>query len=158
MTANSATFTGASGHKYAFYSAVTDNVGLVQATLAGAQATTTVKLPTPTPTPPPVIVTSVHWETIKVKTGNGKKAKPKSETALEIDFSGLVAVSGDLAAYQLASVTTTKVKKNTVTTYKPIKLISALPASSPMTRRFHSCPRPSRTSRRPTDSRSSRPI
>ena len=60
---------------------------------------------------PPVTVTSVHWETIKVKVGNGNKAKTKSETALEIEFSGLVAGSGDLAAYQLSSVTTKKVKK-----------------------------------------------
>jgi hypothetical protein len=37
-----------------------------------------------------------------------------------------------LAAYQLSSVTTKKVKKKTVTTYKPIKLNSALPSSSPM--------------------------
>ena len=86
----------------------------------------------PPPPPPPVTVTSVHWETIKVKVGNGKKAKTKSETVLEIDFSGLVAGSGDLAAYQLSSVTTKKVKKKPVTTYKPIKLTSAVPASSPM--------------------------
>ena len=81
---------------------------------------------------PPVIVTSVHWETIKVKVGSGEKAKTKSETALEIEFSGLVAGSGDLAAYQLSSVTTKKVKKKPVATYKPIKLTAALPASSPL--------------------------
>ena len=68
-------------------------------------------------------------ETIKVKVGKGKKAKTKSETALEIQFSGLVAGSGDLAAYQLSSVTTKKVKKKVVTSYKPIRLTSALPAS-----------------------------
>jgi hypothetical protein len=79
-----------------------------------------------------VIVTSVQWETIKVRSGNGKKAKTKSETVFEIDFSGLVAGSENLAAYQLASVTTKKVKKKVVTTDKPIKLISAVPATSPM--------------------------
>ena len=77
-----------------------------------AQATTKVSLPTPPPPspPPPVIVTSVRWETIKVKVGNGKRARTKSETALEIQFSGLVAGTGDLAAYQLSSVTTRRVK------------------------------------------------
>jgi hypothetical protein len=80
-----------------------------------------------------VIVTSVHWETIKVKVGSGKKAKMKSETVLEIGFSGLVAGTGDLAAYQLSSVTTKKIKKKDVTTYKPIRLTSAVPTSTPMT-------------------------
>ena len=64
---------------------------------------------------------------------HGKKAKTKSESALEIEFSGPVSGSGDLAAYQLSSVTTKKVKKKVGTTYEPIRLISALPASSPMT-------------------------
>ena len=110
--------------------------------LTAPLATTTVKLspplstptrtPTPNPTPPPVIVTSVHWETIKVKVGKGKKAKTKSETALDIQFSGAVAGSGRLSAYQLSVVTTKKVKKKSVTTYKPIRLTSALYASSPM--------------------------
>ncbi len=79
----------------------------------------------------PVIVTSVHWQTIKVKSGSGKKAKTKSETALEIQFSGLVTGAGDLGAYQLSSVATKKVKKKLITTYKPIRLTAALPASSP---------------------------
>ena len=78
-------------------------------------------------------VESVHWETIKVKVGNGKKARTKSETALEIQFSGLVAGTGDLAAYQLSSVTTRRVKRRAVTSYKPIRLASAVPASTPMT-------------------------
>ena len=64
---------------------------------------------------------------------HGKKAKTKSESVLEIEFSGPVSGSGDLAAYQLSSVTTKKVKKKVGTTYEPIRLISALPASSPMT-------------------------
>jgi len=80
-----------------------------------------------------VTVESVRWETIKVKVVNGKKARTKSETALEIQFSGLVAGTGDLAAYQLSSITTKKVKKTAVTSYKPIRLTSAVPASNPMT-------------------------
>jgi hypothetical protein len=44
-----------------------------------------------------------------------------------------MARSWDLAAYQLTSVTTKKVKKKSATTYKPLKLTSALAASSPMT-------------------------
>jgi hypothetical protein len=87
---------------------------------------------TPTPTPPPVTVTSVQWETIQFKVGTGKHAKTKSETALDVQYSGNVSGSGDLAAYQLSSVTTKKVKKKAVTSYKPIRLTSALPASSPM--------------------------
>ena len=132
-TATSAIFTGKAGHEYEFYSVATDPLGLVQPEPATAQAMTTVVNPSPPPPPPaPVTVTSVHWETIKVKVGKGKKAKLKSEAALEIQFSGLVAGSGNLGAYQLASVTTKKVKKKTTTTYKPIRLTSALPASSPM--------------------------
>jgi len=71
--------------------------GLSQAMPLTAQATTEVSLPTPPPPspPPPVIVTSVRWETIKVKVGNGKRARTKSETALEIQFSGLVAGTGE---------------------------------------------------------------
>ena len=41
----------------------------------------------------------MHWGTIKEKVGKGKKAKTKSETVLEIQFSGSVSGSGDLAAY-----------------------------------------------------------
>ena len=85
------------------------------------------------PLPAPVTVESVRWETIKVKVGNGKRARTKSETALEIQFSGLVAGTGELAAYQLSSVTTRKVKEKVVTSYKPIRLTSAVPASNPMT-------------------------
>jgi hypothetical protein len=79
-----------------------------------------------------LIVTSLHWETIAVKVGDGRKAKTKTESALGIEFSGAVAGAGDLAAYQLSSVTTKRLKRKTVTTYKPIRLISAMPASSPM--------------------------
>ena len=129
-TATSATFTDQAGHTYGFYSVATENPGLVQAAPAVAQATTTVIASTPPP--PPVIVTSVRWETIKVKTGNGKKAMTKSESALEIEFNGPVAGSADLAAYQLSSVMTKKEKKKAVTTYKPIRLTLAVPTSSPL--------------------------
>jgi hypothetical protein len=61
--------------------------------------------------PPPAIVTSVQSETIKVNVGNGKRPKTENETVLDVQYSGLVGGSGDLAAYQLASVTTKKVKK-----------------------------------------------
>ena len=44
-TATSATFTGAAGHTYGFYSVATDNVGLVQPTPTGAQATTKIVVP-----------------------------------------------------------------------------------------------------------------
>jgi RHS repeat-associated protein len=47
-TATSATFTGQDGHSYRFYSVATDNLGQVQPTPAGAQATTLVDLDPPT--------------------------------------------------------------------------------------------------------------
>ena len=83
--------------------------------------------------PPPVTVTGVHWAVIKVKVGSGKKAKMKSETVLEVDFSGSVSGAGNLGAYQLSSMTTKKAKNQHVTTMKPIKLSSAIPASTPLT-------------------------
>ncbi len=49
-TATSATFTGQNGHTYSFFSMATDNAGNVQATPAGAEATTTVNMITPTTT------------------------------------------------------------------------------------------------------------
>ena len=99
----------------------------------GAATTASLVIHDDNPLLAPVIVESVRWETIKVKVGNGKRARTKSETALEIQFSGLVAGTGDLAAYQLSSVTTRKIKKRAVTSYKPIRLTSAVPASNPMT-------------------------
>ena len=99
----------------------------------GVANTATLVIHDDNPFPAPVIVESVQWETIRVKVGNGKKARTKSETALELQFSGLVAGTGDLAAYQLSSVTTKKVKKKVVTSYKPIRMASAVPASNPMT-------------------------
>jgi Calx-beta domain len=46
-TATSATFTGVDGHRYGFYSIARDNVGNVQTTPGGAQATTLVDLDPP---------------------------------------------------------------------------------------------------------------
>src|SRR5207248_9382029 len=45
--ATSATFSGAIGHTYAFYSVVTDNASNVQPTPGAAQASTTVANPNP---------------------------------------------------------------------------------------------------------------
>jgi len=129
-TATSANFTGQVGNTYAFYSVAISNVGLVQPTPTAAQATTRVVKATPVPA---VIVTSVHWGTIQVKTGSGKNAKTKSETALEIHFSGLVSGAANVGAYRISSVTTKTVKKKTVTTLKPIVLSSVVPSSSPST-------------------------
>ncbi len=130
-TATAATFTGQLGDTYAFYSVATSNVGLIQPTPTAAQATT--KVVKEVTLPPPAIVTSVKWTTIPVKTGSGKKAKTKSEPALEITFSAPVAGAANLGAYELSSVTTKKVKKKPVTTLKPIALGSAQVASSPRT-------------------------
>jgi hypothetical protein len=126
-TQTSTTFTGQVGHTYTFYSVATDNLGFVQATPNTAQATIAVIAT------PPVTVSSVHWATIQVKTGTGKKARTKSETALDVQFSGPVFGAGNLAAYQLSKVTTHKVKKTVKMTLTPIKLSSALPALSPTT-------------------------
>jgi RHS repeat-associated protein len=131
-TQTSATFTGQVGHTYGFYSVATDNLGLVQSTPTAAQATIAV-VNSPPPPPPPVTVTSVHWGTLAVKASKGKKAKTKSETVLEVQFSGAVAGAGSLSAYQLATVKTKKVKKHVVRTLKPIRLSAVLAASSPMT-------------------------
>lgn len=94
--------------------------------------------PTPPPPPPPsqippVTVASVHWETLRLPSGKGKKAKTRSQTVLEIQFSGAVAGAGSVSAYKLAMVKTKKSKKKVVTTLKPIRLSSVVPESSPMT-------------------------
>ncbi len=111
----------------------------------GATTTASLVIHDDNPFPAPVIVESVRWETIKVKVGNCKRARTKSETALEIQFSGLVAGTGDLAAYQLSSVTTRRVKRRAFTSYKPIRLTSAVPASNPMTSRGTDIDRPAFT-------------
>jgi hypothetical protein len=99
----------------------------------GATTTASLVIHDDNPFPPPVVVQSVHWGIIQVKVGSGKRARTKSETALDIQFSGPVSGAVNLRAYQLSSISTRKVKKQTVTTYKPIRLTSAVPASSPFT-------------------------
>ena len=56
----------------------------------GAATTASLVIHDDNPFPAPAIVESVRWETIKVKVGNGKRARTKSETVLDIQFSGLV--------------------------------------------------------------------
>jgi RHS repeat-associated protein len=99
----------------------------------GATNTASLVVHDDNPFPPPVFVQSVHWVTIQVKVGSGKRARTKSEAVLDIQFSGLVSGAGNLGAYQLSSISTRKVKRQAVTTYKPIRLTSAVPASSPLT-------------------------
>jgi RHS repeat-associated protein len=93
-TQTSATFTGRLGNEYGFYSVATDNVGFVQKTLTGAQATTRIV--------PLVTVTSLTQEPMKM--GTGKKAK--KETVLVLDFSGALnaAAADNTSAYQLAPI------------------------------------------------------
>src|SRR6185437_2162180 len=55
-TSTTASYSGASGHTYGFYSVATDKVGNVQSTPTTAQASTLVKVvspPPPSPPPPP---------------------------------------------------------------------------------------------------------
>ncbi len=129
-TQTSATFAGQIGNTYGFFSVATDNLGHVQPTPTAAQATTKVVKVT---VPPPAIVTSVEWTTIPVKIGSGKKAKTKSEPAVQITFSEPVSGTAHIGAYELSNITTKTVKKKPITTLKPIALSLAVPASSPMT-------------------------
>ena len=55
----------------------------------GAATTASLVIHDNNPFPAPAIVESVRWETIKVKVGNGNRARTKSETVLDIQFSGL---------------------------------------------------------------------
>ncbi len=64
--------------------------------------------------PPPVTVESVATPTMRVTIGTGKKAKSKTETVIEVTFSGAVNGAANLAAYQLLSGKT----KRGHTTYK----------------------------------------
>jgi RHS repeat-associated protein len=129
--ATSATYAGQVGHTYRFYSVATSHVGIVQPTPPSPQATTKI---VEAAIPPPPIVTSVEWTTVHVKAGSGKKAKTKSEAALQITFSEPVSGAARLGAYELFTVTTKKLKKKPVITLKPVTLTSARPASSPATR------------------------
>jgi RHS repeat-associated protein len=93
-TATAATFDGQLGHVYSFYSVATSNVGFVETTPSGAQATTRIV--------PLVTVTSLTPETIKV--GNGKKGK--KQTVVVLEFSGALNVTAadNVSAYQLAPI------------------------------------------------------
>jgi hypothetical protein len=80
------------------------------------------------PFPPPVTVSSVRLMTETIKLGNGKKAKTKKETVLQLQFSGALNGAGNLAAYQLLSG---KTKKHVTTFTKRVPLSSAIYSASP---------------------------
>ena len=101
---------------------------------ASAPITQLVQEVTPPPPPPPPAVVAfetAHWETIRVHVGSGKRAKIKSETVLEIQFSGPLAGTANLGAYRLSTIKSKAVKKKVGQTLQRIPLSSALPASSP---------------------------
>jgi hypothetical protein len=117
-TQTSATFTGQAGHSYGFYSVATNNLGLVQATPMAAQATTTVSNPSPVP---PMII----GEKAIFQRKTNKKGKPTGKavlTGFSLTFSEPLnpATATNRLDYQLANVTTKKVKKKTTTILKPI--------------------------------------
>jgi RHS repeat-associated protein len=148
-TAKSASYTGAVGHTYAFYSVATDNVGNMQPAPTTGQATTQViTSPTPTPTPtstptpspspspsptpsptptstpssPSVRVTSIQFQSLKL-------SKKKTAKVLVVSFSGALepgpaSTSGD---YQFASVTKGKKGSHGL---KPLPLVSATYSSA----------------------------
>jgi hypothetical protein len=109
----SATFTGASGHTYAFYSVATDNFGDRQPTPPSGQATITVTAPTP-----PALVTMTV-----VRLVTDKKHRV---TQIIVGFSGAVNAgeADSLAAYRLA--TAGKKGSFTAKNAKVVKLKSAL--------------------------------
>jgi RHS repeat-associated protein len=83
--ATSAPFTGQLGHRYGFYSVATNNLGLVQPTPNGAQATVTVAgLPTSTVSPLPSTSRTTHF-TVSWSGTPGQGAS--SITSYEIFFS-----------------------------------------------------------------------
>ncbi len=115
--ATSATFTGQFGHTYGFYSVATDNLGDVQATPSGAQATTTLV----SPPAPPVII----GETAVFQRKTNKKGKPVGSpvlTGFVVDFSAPLnaATATNPVNYQLDTVTTKKVKKTVERILHPI--------------------------------------
>jgi RHS repeat-associated protein len=112
-TQTSATFTGQKGHTYGFYSVATDNVGHVQPTPAGAQATTLV----PTLTPTTTQVTSDHASgsvvgqavtfTASVKASATGTGSPTGSVQFQIDasnFGSPVKLSGGTAAIAVSSL------------------------------------------------------
>ena len=116
-TQTSATFTGAYGHTYAFYSAATDNFGDRQATLAVAQAATTV----------PALVTVTTVQTVM--------NKKHQVIQIIISFDGAVNAgeADSVATYHLA--TAGKKGSFTAKNAQVIKLKSALynPATDKVT-------------------------
>jgi hypothetical protein len=120
-TQTSATFTGQSGHSYGFSSVATNNLGLVQVAPTTAQATTTVSNPPPPPPVPPMII----GEKAIFQRKTNKKGKPTGKavlTGFSLTFSEPLnpATATNRFDYQLANVTTKKVKKKTTTILKPI--------------------------------------
>jgi len=116
-TKTSATFTGQFGHKYGFYSVATNNLGIVQPTPSGAQATTTVVSP---PVPPVII-----GEKAVFQRKTNKKGKPVGSpvlTGFVVDFSAPLnpASATNPVNYQLDTVTTKKVKKTVERILHPI--------------------------------------
>jgi hypothetical protein len=85
-TQTSATYTGAFGHSYAFFSAATDNLGHQQALPAGAQAST-VLVPQMLQRPRGI---NAHLVTVKV----GKRKK----LMVEVDFADTGAKKGQIAS------------------------------------------------------------
>lgn len=99
-TATSATFTGAFGHTYAFFSVATDNVGNRQPTPTAAQASTTLVAPTVPPVIPPVIppppptpaARGITARLVSVKVGKKKRLM------VEVFFADTGALKSEFAA------------------------------------------------------------
>ena len=118
-TQTQATFMGQAGHSYGFYSVATNNLGLVQVAPMTAQATTTVA------SPPPPVSPTIIGETAIFQRKTNKKGKPVGKavlTGFSLTFSEPLnqANATDRLDYQLANVTTKKVRKKTTTILKPI--------------------------------------
>jgi Carboxypeptidase regulatory-like domain len=117
-TQTPATFAGKTGHSYGFFSVATNNLGLVQPTPGTAQATTTVANPPPAP---PTII----GEKAIFQRKTNKKGKPVGKavlTGFSLTFSEPLnaATAKNRGDYQLATVTTKKVKKKLTTILHPI--------------------------------------
>ncbi len=90
-TATSATFTGANGHTYSFYSVATDHVGNVQPTSAAAQATTTVAA-TPFKVNEDVYV--IGSGSVSVSAANGLLSNDTSSGTLTVTAGSVVGANG----------------------------------------------------------------
>ncbi len=118
-TQTSATYPGQAGHSYGFYTVATDNLGDVQTTPAGAQAVITVSNPPP---PVPPVITGEHAIFTRKTNKKGKPTGKPILTGFELDFSTPMdqGTATNRLNYQLANVTTKKVKKKSTTILKPI--------------------------------------